>query len=99
MKRIFALASLLALTVTPAFAISVVNLDKIERKVIINNGGEVNEVVLIPNQVYRAYGPFMTLRVEGGAEMRSDDNDEYVIWPNGRLAIQKYGQQHRGHAW
>lgn len=81
--------SLLLLTALPAHAIKIVNLDKVGRVLIVNNGGEVREIKLAPNASYLTYGPMVDIGLKAKGKMhRADPFSDYAIWPGGKLILQ-----------
>ena len=87
--RYFFLFALLLIAL-PAHAIKIVNLDKVERVLIVNNGGEVKEVTLAPNASYLTFGPMVDIGVKAkGKKMhRADPFSDYAIWSGGKLILQ-----------
>ena len=71
----------------PAQAVTISNCDEIERKVTINNAGEIREHVLAPARSIEANGPMVTAQVEKGLPIRMQDRDVYCI-RKGKISLQ-----------
>lgn len=75
----------------PAHALKVTNLDSIAWPVVLHDAGTTRQVTLKPGQSMYTPGYAIRLNLPGKPEQLSHRNDEYVIWPHGRLLIQHYG--------
>lgn len=83
---LFIIAVLIA---APAHALSIRNLSDTTKVVVITQGGQHQEVILPPKATRHFYGGGMTLSMPGKHPIRADFTDEYAIWPDGTLSIQR----------
>ncbi len=85
----------LAIWLIPAAgkAISIVNLDQVAHQISVSFAGESPRITEIaPNHTWRTASANAELRLLDGKTKRiihARDNDEYAIWPEGRMGIQK----------
>lgn len=87
------LLSVFLLFALPAHAIKIVNLDTVPHVLIVNNGGEIQEVTIEPDRFYTTYGPMVDigLKPKGktkAAMRRANMFGDYAIWPGGKLVLQ-----------
>lgn len=96
MKTILTLLSLSVFLLSQeAHAIRITNLDHEPRKLIVDNAGEVIEVMLAPGGSYNTFGPMVDLSVsKSGKVTRAKWNGDYAIWPGGRLYLQSIRDSH-----
>ena len=95
--RYFLLFTAFLLVALPAHAIRVMNLDKVPQTLLVNNGGELKEIPLEPNAFYNTYGPMVKIGVKGKKRLlRADPFSDYVIWPGGKLILQRRHDVHTG---
>lgn len=83
----------LALLSTPAYAVTVRNLSDTPKVVIVEQGGNAQEITLEPGGIHRHIGGDVSLQVPGQSPIHTDFYEEYAIWPDGKLILQKL---HRG---
>lgn len=96
-----------------AYDIKISNLDNATHIVQVNNAGEVRDYTLKPWDVVHVTGSAVKLRLKdskrrnsdlwgvavrrGSGEFTTRFGDEYVIWPGGKLSLQRYGKVGRAH--
>ena len=77
-----------------AEAVRVKNRDDVMHQLAVSSSsGDEQVIELQPGEIYNSYSPAMTLRLLDGehpSTQRGRFLDEYVIWPDGRLLIQKH---------
>lgn len=85
--------TVMVLMASPAYAVTVRNLSDVEKTILIEQGGHVQEITLEPGGFHRHVGGNVSLRVPGQSPIHTDFYEEYAIWPDGGLILQKL---HRG---
>jgi hypothetical protein len=94
MRKILSVMAVLGLWAGNAHALAITNLDKTSHTVHITTLGEPSDVSIAPGNTYRTWGYGYVLRLDNDTgEIRSADNNDFVIWPPGRLSIQTYRTQ------
>lgn len=72
----------------------ITNLDKVPQTLLIDNYGQLERVTILPNRHIRRFSNVLRVQVEfSGQRAEIRDHDEYVIWPGGRLSIQRNGRR------
>lgn len=78
---------------TPAQAVRVKNLDDTAHQLAISSTpGDERVIELQPGEIFNTYSPSLTMKLLTGehpSTQRGRYLDEYIIWPDGRLHIQK----------
>lgn len=83
---LFILALLAAM---PAHALSIRNLTDTTQVVVMEQGGQRFEMILPPKTTRYYQGGDVTLHKVGQPPIRADFMNEYAIWPDGKLIIQR----------
>ena len=80
----------LMLFASPAHAVTIKNLSGSTQVVVVEHGGASDEIVLEPGQSHHRFGAGIALMMPGQRPIRNvDPYDQYAIWPEGKLYIQK----------
>lgn len=87
--RLFSVFLAMALLAAPAHAVTVRNLSDSTQAVIVEQGSGRHELILPPGGVRYYTGGAVILTVSGQRPVRADFQDEYAIWPDGKLIIQR----------
>lgn len=77
------------LAMSPAHALSIKNLSGSTQVVTIEQGGAMRQVIIEPNRTFRYHGGDVTLMMPGQRPKQTDFYEEYVIWPDGKLILQR----------
>lgn len=74
-----------------ANAVTVTNLDTVAHNLRVQYiGGDMETIQLPPNGIFRYQGAGIWIAVGDREALHALDNNDYVIWPGGKLRIQKY---------
>lgn len=77
------------LTAFPAYALTIRNLSGSTQVIIVEQGGAAEEVIIQPGETAHRLGGGLALMMPGHTLRNVDSFDEYAIWPDGALTIQK----------
>lgn len=92
MKKVIWIILAVAGFAMPVQAAAIRNLSGEAQALTILQGGERETVQIEDGRTYRRVGANMILELAGNAPVRVDDpHQEYVIWPDGKLIIQRRG--------
>lgn len=78
-----------ALLAAPANAVSIRNFTDEPQTLTIEQGRATQEITLPPRGVYRYNGGGIWLQREGRPRLYADFYDEFAIWPDGTMRIQR----------
>ena len=87
--RVFSLFLMAALLAAPAHAVTLRNLSDQTQVVMVEQGGAKQEAILPPKASRHFMGGDVTLVKPGQRPVHADFQDEYAIWPDGKLIIQR----------
>lgn len=87
--RVFLTGLLLALLASPAYAVTIKNLSDSTQVVVIEQGGNQQEVILPAGATRHYVGGAVKLIMPGQRPVNADFHDEYAIWPSGKMHIQR----------
>lgn len=90
MRTAFALISIATAGVfaaTPAMAAAITNLSGVPQTVSFMEWGRERAVTIAPNETLRMFGNVTFLYQ--GREVRINENEEYAIWRDGTLGLQR----------
>lgn len=90
MRNLFLLCTVITvLIVNPAYALSIKNLSGTQQVLVMEQGGQRQAITLMPNDTHYLVGGDMTLTMPGKPAKQVKFEEEYVIWPDGQMIIQK----------
>jgi hypothetical protein len=89
MKKLVILAMMMALPATSAQALSIRNLSGEMQRLTLTQGGNSQELVLPAGDTRYFVGNGMTLTLPGQPSVNAGYEDDYVIWPDGQIILQK----------
>lgn len=93
--RFGVLCIVLVLIAFDVHALAITNLHKESQQVTVDQYGQAKNVTIAPGQTWRTSGRTFTLRKIGQPDIRAETLDEYVIWPSGRMGLQRRDSQRR----
>lgn len=89
MKFLMMVLAAAVLLAAPAHAVSIKNLSGSTQVVVVEQGGETRNITLTPNQTIRIHGADVTLAMPGQRPKQTDFYEDYTIWGDGKLVIQR----------
>ena len=87
--KISLLTMLATLAMNPAYALSIKNLSGSTQVVTIEQGGATRDVIIEKGRTYRYQGGDVVLMMPGQRPKQTDFYEDYVIWPDGKLILQR----------
>ena len=76
----------------PAYAVAVRNLSGQPQVLEVEHGGQQFQVTIEDGKLYRRYGEAISINLPGNRPRFTENYEEYTIWQDGTLAIQRINQ-------
>lgn len=88
-KRVLFAVIAVVMATSPAYALSIKNLSGTQQTLVMEQGGHRQAITLAPSATQYLVGGDMTLAMPGQRPQQAKFEEEYVIWPDGQMIIQK----------